>query len=416
MKNLNEIKYWGASTSAHQVEGGNHNQWSVWELENASELATNSENKYAHWLPRWDDIKEQAQDPRNYVSGKADDHYGRYEEDFDILTSLNMNAYRFSIEWSRIEPEEGKWDEAEIEHYRKYLKALKKRKIEPFVTLWHWTMPIWFVEKGDFEKRSNVKYFVRFVEKITEELGDLFTYSVVLNEPNTYVGMSYGLNEWPPQDRGRLRLLIAYKNLALAYKKSYKVIKDIRPTHRVGLAMQFSYFYSGDEGVVSSVVSKLGTWLTDWYFIDRTAMQHDYIGFNYYQSNRIVGTKLENTNEFQNDYGWNMQPSDIQYLLEETHQKYKLPIVILENGLADKDDKDRKWWIEKTMEAMDRAIDNGVQIDGYLHWSLLDNFEWADGYWPKFGLVEVDRKTQKRTVRPSAKWFGEQIKSVRNDT
>jgi beta-glucosidase len=114
-KNLSKIKYWGASTAAHQVEGGNHNQWSVWELESASELAANSEEKFAHWLPVWEDVKNQAQRPENYVSGLACDHYNLYEKDFSLLEELNMNAFRCSIEWSRVEPEEGKWDYQEIE-------------------------------------------------------------------------------------------------------------------------------------------------------------------------------------------------------------------------------------------------------------------------------------------------------------
>lgn len=410
--NLKSIKYWGASTSAHQVEGGNHNQWSVWELENAADLAKNASAKYEHWLPRWDEIKVEATKPENYVSGIADDHYNRYEEDFDILTSLNMNAYRFSIEWSRIEPEEGKWDEDEVEHYRKYLKALKKRKIEPFVTLWHWTMPTWFTDKGDFEKRTNVKYFVRFVEKITQELGDLFTYAVVLNEPNTYVGMSYGINEWPPQGKSKLTGFYVYQNLALAHRRSYRVVKELYPDTQVGLTTNDSYYYSGDGKFLSKNISKLGMELTNWYFINRTRKEQDYIGLNYYQSNRIIGVKTVNPNKIQNDYGWDMQPRNIEHLIVDAYEKYSLPIVILENGLADKDDINRKWWVQETLKAMRRAIENGAKIDGYLHWSLLDNFEWADGFWPRFGLVEVDRKTLARTVRPSAKWFAKQIEAI----
>ena len=123
--------YWGASTSAHQVEGGTHNQWSIWELENAVALAQRARYQDT-WLPDWERIEPQATDPKNYISGRATDHYSKYELDFDLLTKLNMNAFRFSIEWSRIEPEEGKWDTEAIEHYRKYLAALKERGIEPF--------------------------------------------------------------------------------------------------------------------------------------------------------------------------------------------------------------------------------------------------------------------------------------------
>ena len=160
--------YWGSATSAHQVEGDNVNDWSEWEKENAERLAKEAENKFGH-LPNWSDIKEQAQSPQNYISGRACDHYNRYEEDFDIAKSLGHNAHRFSIEWSRIEPEEGKFNEKEIEHYRKVIKALKKRDIEPFVTLWHWTLPIWLADKGGVRNKKFILYFGRYVSKIVGE-------------------------------------------------------------------------------------------------------------------------------------------------------------------------------------------------------------------------------------------------------
>src|SRR3989344_5295476 len=126
--------YWGSATSAHQVEGGNRNDWTEWEKANADRLAKEAERKFGY-LPNWPEIKEQAQNPKNYISGRACEHYNRYEEDFDIAKSLRHNAHRFSIEWSRIEPEEGKWDEKEIEHYRQVVRALRSRGLEPFVTL-----------------------------------------------------------------------------------------------------------------------------------------------------------------------------------------------------------------------------------------------------------------------------------------
>ncbi|MBC7564636.1 glycoside hydrolase family 1 protein, partial [Candidatus Saccharibacteria bacterium] len=161
---------WGASTASHQIEGGNHNQWSVWELENAKTKAAQAEYHFNEY-PRWDAIKHDAKSPDNYVSGDLADHYNRYKEDFDYLTKMNMNAYRFSIEWSRVEPREGAWNAEAITHYKQYLVELRKRDIEPVVTLFHFTLPVWFSEMGGFEKRANVKYFVRFAEKIVHELG-----------------------------------------------------------------------------------------------------------------------------------------------------------------------------------------------------------------------------------------------------
>jgi len=138
---------WGAATSAHQVEGNNCNDWSVWEKENAARLGKEAQKKFGY-LPHWEEIKVQAQDPQNYISGRACDHYHRFEEDFDIAQSLSHNAHRFSIEWSRIEPKEGEFDEEEIQHYRKVIRALGVRGMEPFVTLWHWPLPLWIAEKG----------------------------------------------------------------------------------------------------------------------------------------------------------------------------------------------------------------------------------------------------------------------------
>lgn len=416
LENLKKIKYWGASTSAHQVEGGNHNQWSVWELENASELAANSEKKFAHWLPKWKETKSQAQDPKNYVSGRAADHYNLYEKDFDLLEKLNMNAFKFSIEWSRIEPKEGEWDEVEIEHYRKYLKELKKRKIEPFVTLWHWTMPVWFAQKGGFEKRSNIKHFLAFVEKVITEFGGYFNYVCVLNEPNVYTGMSYLDGEWPPQKKNYFVAARVQKNLIKAHKKSYKIIKKIDSSIKVGAAYQVNYVYRGDD----SLISKLGSWneetFWNYWFFNRVKLQTDFIGLNYYFADRwLGGFRPDNPNTKVNDYGWDMQPDEIKQVILRLHAKFGKPIVITENGLADSKDEHRKWWLEETLGALDAAVDGGADIRGYLHWSLLDNFEWADGFWPRFGLVEVDYKTMKRKVRPSAKWFGEQIKKIRTD-
>ncbi len=416
LENLRKIKYWGASTSAHQVEGGNHNQWSVWELENASDLAANAEKKFAHWLPRWDDVKKDAQDPKNYVSGKAADHYNLYEKDFDILQKLNMNAFRFSIEWSRVEPEEGRWDETEIEHYRTYLKALKKRNIEPFVTLWHWTVPVWFAEKGSFEKYSNIKYFVRFVEKITDELGDLIKFVIVLNEPNVYVGLSYNDGLWPPQKTNPVLSLWVQRNLISAQKKSYKILKAKIDSVQVGLANQAAYVYQEDERLFNKVaVWSEKTFWNNWVW-DRVKLESDFIGLNYYFSDRWRGgTRPDNPNSRTNDFGWDMQPSKIEHVIVEMHERYNKPIFITENGVADCEDQYRQWWLEETLGALDRAIGRGARIGGYLHWSLLDNFEWADGFWPRFGLVEVDYKTMKRTVRPSAKWYADQIKQIRKN-
>src|SRR3989338_9450328 len=163
--------FWGAATSAHQVEGNNHNDWTEWEYLNAKRLTLNAQKK------NWPDyILKNYPNPlqeENYISGKACDHYNRFKEDFDIVKSLGHNAHRFSIEWSRIEAEEGKWNEKEIEHYREVIRALRERGIEPFVTLWHWTIPVWFRDKAGWASKKSPEYFKRFSERMVKEFPDI---------------------------------------------------------------------------------------------------------------------------------------------------------------------------------------------------------------------------------------------------
>lgn len=404
---------WGASTAAHQVEGGNHNQWSVWELENARALAEQAKYQ-AKYLPKWDEIKDEVTDPDNYVSGRGVDHYNQYEKDFAALKKLNMNAFRFSIEWSRIEPEEGAWNAKAIAHYRDYLRALNKNKIEPIVTLWHWTMPVWFTDMGGFEKAANVKYFVRFCEKVLQELGREFRYIITINEPETYISKSYILGEWPPQHQSKIQGLRVYLNLINAHKKVYALAHQTSRKYIVGLAKTSAHQYAGDSAIISKLAAEVATWGADNFILNRVKKQLDFIGVNYYFTNRYYGYMVHNPDQKVNDLGWDMQPQNIQLVLERLYDKYGIPIIVTENGCADQDDEYRKWWITQTLIAMHKALQNGVRLEGYLHWSLLDNFEWASGYWPKFGLLEVDRKTMKRTARPSAVWFAQTLDKIRN--
>lgn len=402
---------WGASTSAHQVEGGNHNQWTVWELANAAELAKKAEKKYSH-MPSWDQIKKQAREPSNYVSGKGVDHYNRYEEDFKLLKKLNFNACRFGIEWSRIEPQEGQWNEEAAEHYRQYIAKMRELDIEPVLNIWHWTLPIWFAEKGGFKNADNIKYFVRFVEKIGEEYGHMLRYIIVLNEPNVYASFSYQMGLWPPQEKNIATMIWVYWNLVRAHRQSYKVLKRRHPELQVGIAAQLANIQAKrPHNFFDELSTKLMRYAWNWWFLRRIRRQQDFVGFNYYFTDYYTGLfKRLNPKTPLNDMGWYMEPEGLYPLLIRVWARYKKPIIITENGVADAKDEYRRWWVEETIVAMQRAISEGVKIKGYFHWSLLDNFEWADGWWPKFGLIEVDRAHGlKRTIRPSAKWFADRI-------
>jgi beta-glucosidase len=406
--------YWGASTAAHQVEGGLHNDWTVWELANASQLAKNASHKLGN-LANWPDIKAQAQDPHNYVSGEGIDHYHRYKEDFDIVEKLHMNAFRFGIEWARLEPEEGQWDQEAVEHYRQYVKELRTRGIEPFLNIWHWTVPVWFQEKGAFTKRANVKYFERFVQKISDEYGADLSYIITLNEPNVYASLGFVTATRPPQEKNYWQGAVAYWHLRLAHKRAYAILKTAHPHLQVGIAAQLGNIQAKrPHNFMDVITTRVMRYAWNWWFLRRTRNQQDFVGINYYFTDYYQNFRPQNPKAPVNDLGWYMEPEGIYPLMLRTWAHYKKPIFITENGVADANDQYRRWWIEETVIAMERALSEGVDLRGYFHWSLLDNFEWEAGWWPKFGLVEVDRKNgMKRTLRPSAKWFADLIKQLR---
>ncbi|MDZ7744223.1 MAG: family 1 glycosylhydrolase [Candidatus Saccharibacteria bacterium] len=402
--------YWGASTASHQVEGNTYNQWSVWELAHAGELAKTAPERLS-WLPSWHDIKDQATDPNNYISGKGVEHLKRYKEDFALVKELNLNAFRFGVEWSRIEPEEGKWDEKAIEHYRQYINELLKMNIEPFLNIWHWTVPVWFEEKGGFKKRANLKYFDRFVNKLGEEYGNLLKYIITLNEPNVYTSFSYLTGEWPPQEKSWWSAAKVYYNLVSAHKRAYKILKKDKKHLQIGVAAQLGNIQAKrPHNIFDQVSTKIMRYGWNWWFLNRIMRYQDYIGFNYYFTDYYKGImNVANPKIPLSDLGWYMEPEGLYQLLERCWVRYKKPVIVTENGLADASDKHRRWWIEETIVAMERALSEGVDVRGYLHWSLLDNFEWKYGWWPQFGLVHVDRKTMKRTIRPSARWFAKRV-------
>jgi beta-glucosidase len=416
-KNLDifpEQFFWGASTASHQVEGGNKNQWTAWELANAKELAQTAHQRIG-WLANWREVREQAEQPENYISGRGVEHYKRYEEDFDLVKQLNLNSFRFGIEWARLEPEEGKWDSAAFDHYRRYIKQLRKRGIEPFMNLWHWTHPVWFDEKGGFEKKENLVYFERFVQKVAEELLDDVTYIITINEPNVYATFSYLTGEWPPEKTGKWQFLKVYWNLTRAHRRAYKVLKTVKPGLQIGVAAQLANIQAKHpHSLLDRFSTKWMRYFWNWWFLNRVKRHQDFVGFNYYFTDYYRGMiKRDNPSVPLNDLGWYMEPEGLYPLLLRVWSHYKKPIIITENGVADSADQYRQWWIEETIVAMERALSQGVEVHGYLHWSLLDNFEWKYGWWPKFGLVEVDRENgMKRHIRPSAKWFAERIKNI----
>ena len=385
---------WGAATSAFQVEGGNiHSDWWEW---------------------------EQINKPPEMRSGKAANQYELYEQDFELAKSLGHNSHRLSIEWSRIEPEEGKFNQAEIDHYIKVLKVLKKLNMTVMLTLHHFTNPSWFAKKGGWESFGAPARFAKFVEKIVPELKDYVDLWITINEPGILVWGGYSSGKWPPQKKSKWSTVKAYLNLVRAHKSAYKVIHKLISGSKVGIANNLASF---DAFHHHSVLEGIAEWFLDLagnhlFYILTGKNTHDFLGVNYYFNHYISFNgeaklpslvDISTTKKDVSDLGWEIYPEGIFDIIMDLSD-YHLPIYITENGLASTNDDRRVRFLLGYLKEIYHAIQIGADVRGYFHWSLIDNFEWADGFGPRFGLVEVDYESQKRTPRPSSLVYKEIIK------
>lgn len=417
MPNKPELKFpkkflWGVATSAHQTEGSNTNQWTVWEKSQARSWAAQSAYHYDD-LDSWQEVADQAKSPDSYKSANAIGHYSSYADDMDIARSLHCNAWGMSIEWSRVEPREGGWDADAIDHYKRYVEALRERDLEPVVTLFYYTLPEWFVEIGGFEKRANVKYFTRYAEKIIHELGINVRYVITMHEPDSYVQLGYRDGLFPP---GRLEPRLARRvltNLVYAHSQAATAIRSLNRRYKVSISKNSRYIYPGDDASLTVRAAQAMQYRSDDMFLRRVVKKCDFLAMNFYCSDRVYGYRVHNPGSPVSDIGWYMAPSDLQHALERWSERYHKPILITGNGVADGGDRYRKWWLMSTLIAMQKARANGVDLIGYIHYSLFDGFEWSRGYWPRFGLVAVDRETLTRKLRPSATWYGRVLANIR---
>ncbi len=411
--------FWGSATAAHQVEGGNRNDWTKWEKENAPRLASLARGK------QWPDyILKNYPSPlqeENYISGKACDHYNRFREDFDIAKKLGHNAHRFSIEWSRVEPEEGKFNAKEIEHYREVIHALRERGLEPFATLWHWTHPLWFTERGGWTHKDAEKSFLRFVEVAVKAFPEI-NYWIVLNEPETFVRHGYLLKPFgmarPPGKFNPLSAYRALQKLTRTYKSSYQLIRKVtNGKAKVGFAESLVYFESYSRWPQNIILKNVLEWWRNKLFVPKVVNSADFIGLNYYFHTRVRFNLLKsrwgiqfNDDKIVSDIHWEIYPEGIYHILKNL-KKYNKPIFITENGVVDARDIYRADFIKDHIKYVHRAASEGADVRGYFYWSLLDNFEWNEGFWPRFGLVEIDYKTMERKIRPSALEYKKIIES-----
>lgn len=360
--------FWGSATASYQVEGGIINT----------------------------DWAKAAQTRRVPACGRATDHYNRFESDFDIVQTLDQNAHRFSIEWARIEPEEGKFNQKEIEHYRAVLHSLKRRGIEPFVTLWHFTLPVWFEEKGGFMNPDSAQIFARYCSFVIQELGKEAKYWMTMNEPLVWASGGYRTGKWPPFKASPLQFLLVLEKLARAHKDAYTAMKGVVDSIEIGIA-KHNIFFVSNGNPFNLVIAQIATWFWNKRFLNKIKYHQDFIGLNYYFYKKFGG----NGNLPKSDMGWDLFPEGLYHCLKQL-QVYKKPIYITENGIADGKDTQRAWFIEESIKNVARAIREGVSVKGYFYWSLLDNYEWSYGFTERFGLVEINYDTLTRTVRPSA--------------
>jgi beta-glucosidase len=414
LKGFSKDFLFGVATSAYQIEGDNHNDWTEWET------------KYK--------IKKKK---RLTSCAKATDHWKRYKEDFQLLKKLGVNAYRFSVEWSRIEPEPNQWNEDALQTYLEMAKLLKDLKIEPMVTLHHFTNPLWFHQTSPWHSEKSIQKFVKYAEKVISTLSPYVRYWISFNEPVVFLLGGYIDGRMPPGFKDVKLSFEVLKNMLLAHQEVFSILKDycgeggeLSIAHNM-MEIRPSLVLSPFDHYLAAYVDQFYNWmLVDAFatgelnFIIPTAIKGrinlnlkdtiTFWGINYYSRLFMSFAPFKPLrfnflyrNASKNgltDMEWEIYPEGLEHILKKTHSKLNLPIIITENGIADKQDIKRIKFIADHLKILKECSHN-LPINGYFYWSLLDNFEWLDGFSPRFGLYEVDYKTFQRKKRPSADFF-----------
>lgn len=401
---------WGTASSAHQVEGNNtNNQW--WRFE---------QQPGAIW--------------HGDKSGLACDWWRNAEDDFDLMREFGMRAHRLSVEWSRIEPGPGEFDHRAIDRYRQILGALNDRGILPMVCFHHFSNPLWLEARGAWQRHECVERFQHFVRFTCSALSDLCQNWLTINEPLVYVNHSYIEGLFPPAQHNPLLALRVYRNLLLGHGVAYHTIHAIQPDAQVGNASAVRGFrglrpeHTGDR-FAANLARYLGEDI--WFaaiqdgrirpplgageFHPLLKDSFDFLGLNYYTQTlmrfrpnplaffgeRTVPENVELSDSGrEGPYSW-YAPDELAAICRKV-SAFGKPMMITENGLPDADDDQRPRWLLGHLRALHQAIQDGADVRGYFHWTFVDNFEWAEGWGLRFGLIELDPVTQERRPRPSA--------------
>ena len=414
---------WGTATAAHQVEGNNtNNNWYDWE----HQLDKNNQ-------------------PRIHNGDKsilAADHWNRYPDDIKLMKDLGVNHYRFSIEWSKIEPQNGNYNVESIQHYRDLCDSLIKNNITPVVTLHHFTHPTWFEKLGAFEKKENLDHFIEYSEYAFNNLKDLVPIWCTINEPSVFVSQGYFNGIFPPGKKDPVLAATVLENLLFAHTKTYKHLKSLNggDNAQIGLVKNIFQFdplrrWHILDWAFSKVLNNVFTHSTLDYFkkghstfsLPGMVKKHmenndavgamDFIGLNYYSRMHVKGQANltepfvfeKRAKDIQTDMDYALYPEGFYEALH-TISTLKKPIYVTENGVADQGNNIREMFIKRYLYALHKGLQDGLDIRGYFYWTLMDNFEWAEGYKMKFGLYKVDFETQERTLRESSNLFAKMVK------
>ncbi len=396
---------WGTATAAHQIEGNN----------------TNSD----FWLA--ENIK-----PTLFAEPSLDacDSYHRFAEDIALAARLGFNTHRFGIEWARIEPEPGKFSEAELDHYRRVLETCHAHGLAPMVTYSHWTVPRWFAARGGFEHPDSPELFARFAEKATARLGPLISAASTFNEANIarVVRASPQAKAFQPVIRAMLAacakasgtetfpsVLFAdidksEANMVMAHERAFAAIKSGPGEFPVGVTISMQAIEGVGEGHKADAFAAemYGPWIEQ-------AAKSDFIGVQTYTRTRVGpdGVLPPPKGAERTAAGYEYYPEALSHTIRYAAAKTGKPVYVTENGIATDDDARRIAYIDTALKGVRTCLNEGIDVRGYIHWSLLDNFEWVFGYAQKFGLVAVDRKTFKRTPKPSAVHLGRRARENR---
>ncbi len=371
---------WGTATAAHQVEGANvNNDW--WAFEHA--------------------LGSVCSEP----SGDACNSWELWEEDAELVAGLGLDNYRFSVEWSRIEPAEDEISRAALAHYRRLCEGLRARGVDPVVTFHHFTTPAWLVAQGGWESGVAVERFARFCRVVAESLGDVMSRACTINEPNIVTTMGWHAGIFPP---GKSDLALSRRvaaNFVEAHRRAVEVIRTASPGVPVGLTLSMTDYQltPGGEAKLESIRHH-----AEDVFLEATKGD-DFVGVQTYTRQLIGPNGWAGYEEGVPvlDMGYEFYPASLGNCLRRAweYTEGEVPLIVTENGIGTADDEQRIDYVRQALSGVLDVIDEGVDVRGYTYWSLLDNFEWALGYRPKFGIVEVDRSSFARTAKPSAAWL-----------